>query len=100
MRWDDIRNDEIIVVQEKTGTKVWIPLHRDLKALLDQTPHVGGFILNSSWGKPFSSSQSLYEKIKTTLKRIGEGSYVPHGLRATAAVRLIEAGCSEDQAAR
>jgi integrase len=28
-----------------------------------------------------------------------EGSYVPHGLRATAAVRLIEAGCSEDQAA-
>ena len=71
MRWDDIRNDEIMVVQEKTGTKVWIPLHRDLKALLDQTPHVGGFILNSSWGKPFSSSQSLYEKIKTTLKRIG-----------------------------
>ncbi|MGC1667952.1 MAG: tyrosine-type recombinase/integrase, partial [Pseudolabrys sp.] len=40
-----------------------------------------------------------YEKIKNTLKRIGEGKYVPHGLRATAAVRLIEAGCSEDQAA-
>ena len=47
---------------------------------------------------PFASSQSLYEKIKTTLKRISEGD-VPHGLRVTAAVRLIEAGCSEDQAA-
>jgi hypothetical protein len=33
------------------------------------------------------------------LKLVGEGSYVPHGLRATAAIRLIEAGCSEDQAA-
>lgn len=104
MKWDAIRKldggaDEIFVIQEKTGTKVWIPLHRDLRALLDQMPHVSEFILNSSLGRPFSSSQSLYEKIKTTLNRIGEGSYVPHGLRATAAVRLIEAGCSEDQAA-
>jgi integrase len=54
---------------------------------------------DSSWGKPFSSSQSLCEKIKIMLRRIGESSYVPHGLRATAAVRLIEAGCSEDLAA-
>lgn len=98
MKWNDIRDGEILVTQEKTGTKVWIPLHRDLKALLDQTPRVGEFILNSSWGRPSSSSQSLYEKIKTALHKIGEGSYVPHGLRATAAVRLIEAGCSEDQA--
>jgi integrase len=99
MKWDDIHDDEILVLQEKTGTKVWIPLHRDLKALLAQTARIGEFILNSSWGRPFASSQSLYEKIKNTLKRIGEGNYVPHGLRATAAVRLIEAGCSEDQAA-
>jgi integrase len=99
MKWADIRDDEIFVVQEKTNTKVWIPLHRDLKALLDVTPHVSDFILNSTLGRPFSSSQSLYEKIKTMLRRIGEGGYVPHGLRATAAVRLIEAGCSEDQAA-
>ena len=103
MKWDDIRKldggtDEIFVIQEKTGTKVWIPLHRDLRALLDQTPHVSEFILNSSLGRPFSSSQALYEKIKTALIKIGERSYVPHGLRATAAVRLIEAGCSEDQA--
>src|SRR5262249_11753251 len=104
MKWDDIREcdddgREICVVQEKTGTKVWVPLHRDLKALLDQTPRTSDFILNSSWGKPYASSQTLYEKIKPALKRIGEGKYVPHGLRATAAVRLIEAGCSEDQAA-
>jgi integrase len=99
MKWDDIHDDEILVLQEKTGTKVWIPLHRDRKALLAQTARIGEFILNSSWGRPFASSQSLYEKIKNTLKRIGEGNYVPHGLRATAAVRLIEAGCSEDQAA-
>jgi len=99
MKWADIRDDEIFVVQEKTGTKVWIPLHRDLRALLDQTPHVSDFILNSSLGRPFSSSQALYEKIKTALKKIGEGGYVPHGLRANAAVRLVDAGCTEDQAA-
>ena len=63
------------------------------------TPHASDFILNSTWGRPFASSQSLYEKIKQVLKRTGNGDYVPHGLRATAAVRLIEAGCSEDQAA-
>jgi integrase len=103
MRWDDIRTykgrDEIRVNQEKTGAKIWVPLHRELKALLDATPHVSEFILNSSWGRAFSSSQALYEKIKTALRRTGNGDYVPHGLRATAAVRLIEAGCSEDQAA-
>ena len=27
MKWADIRNDEILVVQEKTNTKVWISLH-------------------------------------------------------------------------
>ena len=99
MKWSDIRDDEIFVVQEKTGNKVWIPLHCDLRALLDRTPRIGDSILNSSWGRPFATSQSLYEKIKGLLKRIGEAGYVPHGLRATAAVRLIEAGCSEDQAA-
>jgi hypothetical protein len=70
----DIRDDEILVLQEKTGAKVWIPLHRDLKALLDQAARNGEYILNSSWGKPFASSQSLYEKIKNTLRRIGEGN--------------------------
>ena len=99
MKWTDIRDDEILVEQEKTGTKVWIPLHRNLKGLLDQTLRNGDFILNTSRGGPFASSQSLYEKIKTMLRRIGDGGYVPHGLRATAAVRLIEAGCSKDQAA-
>ena len=103
MKWGDIREydgqEEIRVVQEKTGTKIWVPLHRDLKALLDVTPRASDYILNSTWGRPFASSQSLYEKIKQVLKRTGNGNYVPHGLRATAAVRLIEAGCSEDQAA-
>ena len=104
MKWDDIRaqpdgTQEIFVVQQKTGTKVWIPLHRDLKVLLGQTPRVGKNILNSSRGKPFASSQSLYQKIKDMLHKVGEGRYTPHGLRATAAIRLIEAGCSEDQAA-
>jgi integrase len=99
MKWADIRDGEIFVVQEKTGTRVWIPLHRDLRLLLDQTPHVSDFILNSSLGRSFSSSQALYEKIKIALKKIGEGSYVPHGLRANAAVRLVDAGCTEDQAA-
>lgn len=104
MKWDDIRaqpdgTQEIFAVQQKTGTKVWIPLHRDLKVLLGQTPRVGKNILNSSRGKPFASSQSLYQKTKDMLHKVGEGIYTPHGLRATAAIRLIEAGCSEDQAA-
>src|SRR5262245_1321871 len=59
MKRDEIRRlddgtDEIFVIQQKTGTKVWIPLHRDLKTLLAQTPRVSDFILNSSWGRPFS----------------------------------------------
>lgn len=101
MKWDDIRESdgsrEICVTQEKTGTKVWIPLHRDLKALLDETPRVSDHILVSARGRPFATSQSLYGKIKPALKRIGEGKHVPHGLRANAAVRLIEAGCDENR---
>ena len=44
-------------------------------------------------------SDSLSKKSKPRSSASGRGRYVPHGLRATAAVRLIEAGCSEDQAA-
>jgi integrase len=66
------------------------------QALLDQTPHVG---ISSSLAIGQAIRVTNVKKIKIALKRIGEGSYVPHGLRATAAVRLIEAGCSEDQAA-
>jgi integrase len=84
--------------RDRHGKRRFYFRYRHQKFKLPGKPGEAAFH-DSSWGKPFSSSQSLCEKIKIMLRRIGESSYVPHGLRATAAVRLIEAGCSEDLAA-
>lgn len=42
MKWTDVQRrgdvDMIHVVQQKTGSKVWIPIHPKLAALLAKTP--------------------------------------------------------------
>jgi len=99
MKWTDIAERGgvrmIHVVQQKTGTKVWLPLHPKLGALLDETPHVGEYILNTNRLEPFVTTSSLSNTIKNALKksRINDWkSYTAHGLRASAACELLEAG--------
>lgn len=99
MKWTDIEERQgvrmIHVVQQKTGTKVWIPLHPVLGALLDETPRINAYILNTNRDERFASTSSLSGTIKSALRksRLNDySSYTAHGLRASAACELLEAG--------
>ena len=49
-----VRKDAIEVRQQKTGTTLSIPIHPDLKAILDATPSEHLTFLTTKDGKPFS----------------------------------------------
>lgn len=118
MRWSDLDGGLIAVVQGKTGKKLWVPLHKELAALLavlearakkamgdkviDLRRH-HKTILTTTRGKAWtvdgfkaSWSAQLNEKPMVQLR---EQRLVFHGLRKSAVVFLLEAGCSDAETA-
>ena len=99
MGWEDVRGDSIHVVQAKTGRKLWIPMHADLRAALDAWGGASGCMLTTSFGKEFTEkgfSNFMADKIGAA--GLPERC-VTHGLRKAAARRLAEAGCSANEIA-
>lgn len=94
MTWADTNLRTIRVVQQKTETKLAIPLDRRLREILDATPRAHVTILNTVFGKPFTVdgfSQFLRDAIKAAGLPL---DCQPHGLRKAAGRRLAEAGCT------
>jgi integrase len=94
MTWADVTEDSVRVVQQKTGAKLTIRLHRDLAAILAQTPREHVTLINTAFGKPFTVdgySQWLRDAIKAAGLPL---DCQPHGLRKAAGRRLAEAGCT------
>jgi integrase len=56
MTWRDIgpKTGRIKVIQQKTGVKIQVPLHRDLLPVLEKARHNHVSILVTEWGKPFT----------------------------------------------
>jgi hypothetical protein len=54
MSWGDIEDDCIRVVQQKTNTRLLIPLHPELKAMLEHWPKAHVVILTTMQGGPFT----------------------------------------------
>ncbi len=98
MRWNQIKDGGIEVTQQKTGTKVWIPLHRNLRATLDEVADkTAVMILTSATGIPYKADY-LKHKFKEAVRAAKlPDDLVFHGLRKTAAVMLAEAGCTTEQ---
>jgi integrase len=97
MTWADVTETTIRVVQQKTGTKLTIPLHRNLLALLAVAERNHMTIINTSYGRPFTVDgfgQWLREAITAAGLPLG---CKPHGLRKAAGRRLAEAGCSANE---
>jgi integrase len=93
MRWDHIVDGRISVVQEKTKKRLLIPIHRDLKAVLDKIPKRAVTILTSSEGTPWQGGfQAVWRKRRP--KTVAKAGLVFHGLRKSAVVTLLEAGCT------
>ncbi|WP_028880343.1 tyrosine-type recombinase/integrase [Terasakiella pusilla] len=97
MRWNDLSDGGVNVVQEKTGTKLWIPLHPVLEKIIPKISRDNVNILTSSTNRRWSPS-NLRNTFRDMCRKAGVPSHkVFHGLRKSATVKLIEAGCTYDQ---
>jgi integrase len=104
MRWSDFDGKNISVSQAKINKlgkvplRQTIPVHPRLLALLKAAPRESTTIVVSDWRRPYSDGESLSTAITRHLETIGAGEFTTHGLRKNAAVNLIEAGCTHDEA--
>ncbi|MEM7740753.1 MAG: tyrosine-type recombinase/integrase [Pseudomonadota bacterium] len=99
LTWQDAKGGLIRITQRKTGTAVEIPIHPELAETLERTPRNGPFIIATSAGGQRSDKAMGNWFAKAREAAIIPNGYVLHGLRATAATQLIEAGCSPQEAA-
>jgi hypothetical protein len=102
MTWNRIVDGGIEVRQGKTGKRLWLPLHRDLRLLLETIPKLGPQILTNSKGLPWASGfQASWGKAmaKPAFAGFRERRLVFHGLRKSAVVMLLEAGCTDAEVA-
>jgi integrase len=88
MRWSDVDDGVITVVQQKTGKELYIPIHSRLEAILAETPRSLTTIVCKDTGEPYTPSA-----LRKVLAKHVIGQ-VPHGLRKNAVNALLEAGCS------
>lgn len=97
MTWGDVNGSNIRVVQQKTGEKLTIPLHRDLRPVLDDVDRQHLVIVATAYGKPFTVA-GFGTFLRAAITAAGFGlDCKPHGLRKAAGRRLAEAGCSARQ---
>lgn len=99
MLWSDIQDGLLSVTQNKTGKKLWIPMHENLRRLLADVPRVSVHILTNSRGTPWTTDgfkSSWGDELKRdAFKLLAERELVFHGLRKSAVVFLLEAGCTD-----
>jgi enterobacteria phage integrase len=97
MTWADVTENKIRVVQQKTGIKLSIPLHRDLLALLATAERKHVTILNTNFGRPFSVA-GFSQWMRDAITKAGLPlDCKPHGLRKAAGRRLAEGGCTANE---
>ncbi|MBM3553913.1 MAG: integrase [Alphaproteobacteria bacterium] len=92
--WTATTATTITLTQQKTGARLVIPLHSELRAILASAPRDHVTILNTSFGRPFTVdgfSQFMRDAIAAAGLPL---ECQPHGLRKAAGRRLAEAGCS------
>jgi integrase len=99
MIWQDIsrKTGRIKVIQQKTGVKIQVPLHRDLLEVLEKARHNHVTIVNTEYGKPFTVD-GFSSFMRDAIRAAGLPlDCQPHGLREAAGRRLAEAGCTTKQ---
>lgn len=94
--WSSYDGTAIETRQQKTGAPIWIPAHHELRALLDNLPHVAPNIVTGIRGKPMEG-KNLGTRFFQFIKQLRDAGKVEdgisfHGLRHTLATRIAEAG--------
>jgi enterobacteria phage integrase len=94
MIWADVNDGSIRVVQQKTGRKLTIPLHRNLLEVLAVAERDHVTIINTQRGMPFTVD-GFGQWFRDAITAAGLPlECQPHGLRKAAGRRLAEAGCT------
>lgn len=91
MSRNDIRDNEIRVVQEKTGERVWIPMTADLKVVIIpwMKDRVGPLLTTPSGGA--MKIDYFRHMMREAYDEAGlPADFTTHGLRYTAATRVYE----------
>ncbi|WP_157971220.1 tyrosine-type recombinase/integrase [Pseudogemmobacter bohemicus] len=92
-----VRKGILSITQQKTGQDVHIPLHADLRAVLDALPLDNLSFLMTAQGHPFTPP-GFTNWFRAMVREAGlPDGLSPHGLRKATCRRLAEAGCSEHQ---
>jgi integrase len=84
--------------EDKTGLELSIPVHPELRAIIDATPSGHLTYLVTEFGKPFSAA-GFGNWFRDRCNEAGLKHCSFHGLRKAAATRLIDAGCDVVEAA-
>jgi integrase len=94
MSWGDVTEGTIRVVQQKTGSKLTIPVHHELFALLAAARRSHVMIITTAHGKPFTVD-GFSGWLRDAITAAGLPlDCQPHGLRKATGRRLAEAGCT------
>ena len=106
MGWHDIstRTGRIKVTQQKTGTKLEIPIHEELLYVLDVAHAQRGTVINindpiikTEAGVAFTVA-GFSDWMRDAITAAGlPMDCKPHGLRHLAGVRMSEAGCTDEE---
>jgi integrase len=99
MSWRQVRGDTIEVRQAKAGRELIVPLHRRLAAVLSQIEKASVRILTNTRGQPWTSDGFRASWAKALPAEIKAAGLVFHGLRKSAVVTLLEAGCTDAEVA-
>ena len=91
-----VRNGEIRVVQFKTGTPLWIPIHPKLAASIAATKTNNLAFLIGEHGRLFSE-KGFGMWFMRQCREAGLHGYSMHGLRKAASRRMAEAGLTNQQ---
>lgn len=97
MKWSDIEDNGIHVVQKKTGKTLWIPLHAALVEVLNATERKGDTILVTQYDKPFSDKALGMRMLDWTRSAKLPPGATMHGLRKTLGKLLAEHGATTRQ---
>ena len=93
LAWSHVQDDSIVIRTSKSRFKreAVIPIHDELRAVLDRIPRRSTIVLTNSDGQPWRGFSSSF---KTALKRAGMGKRDLHfhDLRGTAATKFYMSG--------
>jgi integrase len=99
MNRGDISEGLIRVIQEKTGSEVWVPIHDDLRRAMLAYPAKGLSLIGKTNGRPLKRA-GLSALMRAAIKDADlPKRCVSHGLRKAMMRRLAESDATEKQIA-